>query len=172
MSENETVSDRLIHFAAKQAVIKTIEEVGKHAAKHVAKRSLGTGAKMVARGIPIVGEVLLAVEGVELVVDIRLILARDKAREVLKCNCIQLLESKGAGSETPVWQMKRWVDEQLGTAFVFDGVAMGHPENDFDVKQLSTFVFRWDRGRAIQGNGNVHLRPCSKCRRQAQAAAK
>src|SRR5262249_34884689 len=121
-----------------------------------------------AMGIPVVGWAMAATEAIKtFVYEPVLEVTRDKARQLLGCTCIRLVEGL-VDARGPDELCRVWVSKFYGTAFIFERVALCHPEDDFDVKQLTTWVYRPRRGGGfIKGNGDTHIRACARCRGKA-----
>jgi hypothetical protein len=65
---------------------------------------------------------------------------RDKAREILGCQ--HIIVCPNGTFNTRQTDMIDYVQETGGMAFVYEGVALGHSQRSFDVKRISTQVFR------------------------------
>lgn len=65
---------------------------------------------------------------------------RDKAREALGCKHIVVCPH--GTFNTRQTDMIDYVLQSCGMAFVYEGIALGHPSSDMDVKKLSTQVIR------------------------------
>jgi hypothetical protein len=153
----DTFPHRLGHFVVHEAA----EEGAIHGVAHAVGGYLGHAVGGLS--VP-----LLLTNIAKFALNEEAIYRRNKAREVLKCQCIQVCPKGYFEQQTEA--MRRYADQERGMSFLFDGVGLCHPENDFDVKQLSTFVIRWCQGRARIEFRGMHLRPCWKCANAAQHA--
>lgn len=91
---------------------------------------------------------------------------RDAARKKLGCVHIERCPQKiGSGQTT---SMVEYATEEHGMAFVFDGIALCHAQADFDVKKLSTWVWRWDGKFVSHHPSGLHIQPCLICSRKAK----
>ena len=123
------------------------------------------GIKVV--GGPISGGAITFIALYNKVVDKKCEEVRDKAREKLHCAHIELCPEKIAN--TPTSNMRDYVIEHQGMAFMFDGVALCHAQAEFGVKTLSTWVMRWNGTQLVlNGNGGMPIMPCLICSRQGK----
>ena len=83
---------------------------------------------------------------------------RDKARGLLSCSCIQVCPNGLGGTQSDAID---FVTKHQGMAFIFGGVALCHTQNDFDVKPVSSDVYRWIGTQVVHNKiGSLHIQPC------------
>ena len=86
--------------------------------------------------------------------------ALTKAQGILGCNHLQICTHGGYTSATDMIAM---VKEKLGCAFLYDKVALWHPQATLDVAALSKVVWRYDSSTGLVGRSFSELSRCSVC---------
>jgi len=130
---------------------------------------LQEGLKKLAGGagrfVPGLGQALTVTTIVMKIVDKHVEEVRDDARAKLGCNCIEVCPEKFGG--TPTSHMVNYAAEHHGMAFKYNGFALCHPQADFDVNKLSSWVLRWNGKHVVLNqSGGLHIQPCLICVRK------
>jgi hypothetical protein len=59
--------------------------------------------------------------------------------------------------------MVNFAKENKAMVFQYEGIYLYHLQPDFDVKRLSTWVWRWDGECVASGSAGLHIQPCLIC---------
>jgi hypothetical protein len=135
-----------------------IEVLAKEVAQKLGGKAVG------ALGIPFLGEGIAAIMLLKKTTDKMEEEVRDKARTILRCKHIEVCPT-GTGA-TQITNMVNFVAGDKAMAFRFDSVALCHQQPNFDVKVLSTEVYRWDGQYVSSGSAGLHIQPCLICSRK------
>lgn len=116
----------------------------------------------VSKAIPLFGQAVTITQGLKQIADKHDESVRDRARELLKCNHIELCP-KGWG--TQVSDIIEWVKSKKGCAFVYDGAALCHFQASLQAGSLSANVYRWDAKESYVTSRPLSepLTPCQVC---------